>query len=74
VHHEDVDQPPRPRSALTLRLVLAAFGLVVCAGGAVMFAYAGLPLPLTMVTALLAVIAAVDLVVIVIRKAHGDPG
>lgn len=64
---------PPPRSALTLRLVLAAFGLIVCTAAAVIFAYSGLPLPLIVVAALLAVIAAADLAIIITRKAHGAP-
>src|SRR5918997_2642392 len=35
---------PPARSALTLRLVLAVFGLVVCVAGGVLFLAAGLPL------------------------------
>jgi hypothetical protein len=65
---------PPPRSALTLRLVLAAFGLVICAGAALIFAYAGLPVALVAVAALLAVVAAIDLAVVIRRKVHGDPG
>lgn len=65
---------PGPRSALTLRLVLAAFGLVVCAGAAVIFAYAGLPVALVVIAALAALVAAVDLVVVIRRKVHGEPG
>jgi hypothetical protein len=65
---------PPPRSALTLRLVLATFGLIVCTGAAVTFASAGLPAPLIVVAVLLAVVAAVDLAVIIWRKAHGEPG
>ncbi|MEV6412543.1 DUF6343 family protein [Kribbella sp. NPDC051718] len=65
---------PPPRSALTLRLVLAAFGLIVCAGAAVIFAYAGLPPALIVVAVLLAVVAAIDLIVVITRKARGEPG
>lgn len=63
--------PPPPRSALTLRLVLATFGLIVCTAAALIFAYAGLPAILIAIAALL---AAVDLVVIIRRKLHGAPG
>ncbi|TDU83845.1 hypothetical protein EV138_6309 [Kribbella voronezhensis] len=66
--------PPPPRSALTLRLILATFGLLVCAAAAIVFALLDLPLPLILVAALLAVVAAVDLVVITRRKLHGEPG
>jgi membrane protein YdbS with pleckstrin-like domain len=65
---------PPPRSALTLRLVLAAFGLIVCVGAAVIFTFSGLPPALIVVAVLLAVVAAVDLVVVITRKARGEPG
>ena len=65
---------PPPRSALTLRLVLATFGLIICTGAALVFAYSGLPVALIVVAALFAVVAAVDLAVIIRRKAHGEPG
>lgn len=65
---------PPARSALTLRLVLASFGLVVCAGGAVWSRQAGGPVWLTVGLALLAVIAIIDLGVIIRRKARGEPG
>ncbi len=65
---------PPPRSALTLRLVLASFGLIVCTAGALIFAFAGLPAELIVGAALLAVVAAVDLAVIIRRKLHGDTG
>jgi hypothetical protein len=76
-------QPPGRRgtvghaySALNLRLVLAGFGLVVCAGLAVLLIRAGLQV-LGWVCAVLAVIAAVDLVVVQLRRrarraAEGD--
>lgn len=60
-------------SALTLRLVLAAFGLVVCAAGAVLFGLAGVPLGWIAALAVLALVAAVDIVVVVRRKARGEP-
>jgi hypothetical protein len=59
---------PPAYSALNLRLVLAAFGLVVCAGAAVAFAFVG-TVAATVVFALLAVIALVDLVVVIRRRA-----
>jgi hypothetical protein len=66
--------PPPPRSALTLRLILAAFGLVICTAAAILFAVFDLPLVLVLLAALLALVAAVDLVVITRRKLHGEPG
>ena len=63
---------PPAQSALTLRLVLACFGLVVCAGGVGLF--------LTMVRSgwcagsVAAAAALVDIIVVVRRKARGEPG
>ncbi|MGY1804198.1 DUF6343 family protein [Blastococcus sp. SYSU D00922] len=62
------------RSALTLRLVLALFGVVVCFGGG--FAWLATDLPAWPGVALLVlgVVAVVDVVVILRRKARGEPG
>jgi FtsH-binding integral membrane protein len=54
-------------SALNLRLLLASFGLVSCAVLAVVSARVGLP-ALAVVLAVLAVVAAVDLIVIQRRR------
>nr|MDT0657288.1 DUF6343 family protein [Micromonospora sp. DSM 115978] len=65
-----------PKSALNLRLVLASFGLVVCAALGVLTARAGYPLPAG-VLGVLGLIAAVDLVVIQRRRAarrREEPG
>jgi hypothetical protein len=64
---------PPAQSALTLRLVLATFGLVVCAGGAVGAALAGATV-FCVILAIAAAIAAVDLAVVIRRKAGGEPG
>lgn len=61
-------------SALTLRLVLAVFGLLVCAAGAVWTAVVGGPLWLLIALVVLALVAVVDLIVIGRRKARGEPG
>jgi hypothetical protein len=61
------------RSALTLRAVLAAFGLVFGAGAAWISFAAGWSL-LGWVLALVAVIAVVDLAVVLNRKRRGEPG
>ena len=61
------------RSALTLRLVLAGFGLLVCAGGAVLFAALGASWTVVLALTVLALVA-IDLVVIVRRKRRGEPG
>ena len=64
---------PPARSALTLRLVLAVFGLVVCVAAGIGVLVAGMP---TWGVALfiMAGIALVDIAVIVRRKAQGEPG
>ena len=61
------------RSALTLRALLAVFGLVVSAGGAWFSFAAALP-GLGWVLVVVAVVALVDLVWILIRKGRGEPG
>ncbi len=61
------------RSALTLRAVLAAFGLVFCVGAA-WFAFAAGLAVVGWVAAAVAVIALVDLVVVLNRKRRGEPG
>jgi hypothetical protein len=62
------------QSALTLRLVLATFGLVVCLGAAVLWLVNDLPVWPAVVLFVLAAIAAVDLAVVVRRKRRGEPG
>jgi len=62
------------QSALTLRLVLAVFGLVVCVAGGVLVLAAGAPVWFAVVLFVLAAVALVDLVVVVRRKARGEPG
>jgi hypothetical protein len=64
---------PPAQSALTLRLVLAAFGLVFCTGAAVGAALWGAWL-LMAALVILAVVALADLVIVVRRKARGEPG
>lgn len=81
-HGIPASQPTAPeggagaaRSALTLRLVLAAFGLVVCTVFAVLaFAAADVPVVFPVVLLVLAAVALVDLVVVARRKARGEPG
>jgi hypothetical protein len=65
---------PPAQSPLTLRLVLATFGLVVCTGGAILLGLAGAPVGFTVVVAVLAVPAVIDIPVIVHRKRRGEPG
>jgi hypothetical protein len=65
---------PPAQSALTLRLVLAVFGLVVCVAGGILFLAVGAPVWGAVVLFLLGAVALVDIVVIVRRKARGEPG
>lgn len=61
------------RSALTLRLWLAGFGVVFCAVAAYLADRAGIGwLAITMIV--LAVIGAVDLAWVLHRKRRGEPG
>jgi hypothetical protein len=62
------------RSALTLRIVLATFGLLVCGAGAVLLWAADVPIAFPVIAALFAFVALVDLVVVIRRKRHGEPG
>jgi hypothetical protein len=64
---------PPAQSALTLRLVLAVFGVIVCgagAGWAITLGAVGFGIFL----AVLAAAAIVDIAVIVFRKSRGEPG
>jgi hypothetical protein len=61
-------EPPPPRSALTLRIVLASFGLVVCGVAAVLFVVNDVPTGWAIAAEFLAVVAALDLLVIGRRK------
>lgn len=65
---------PRAYSALTLRIVLAGFGLVLTTIFAVVVLVSRGSVWLVAAFALLAVIAAVDLVVVARRKRRGEPG
>jgi hypothetical protein len=60
-------------SALTLRAVLAGFGLVFCTGGAVLLVMAGLT-AVGVALAVLAAVALVDLAWVIHRKRRGEPG
>ena len=62
------------QSALTLRLILAAFGLVICVAGGVILLAAGVPVWVAVLFFLFAAVALVDLVVVIRRKARGEPG
>jgi heme A synthase len=76
-HHDPtagIGGAPPARSALTLRLVLAGFGLVVCVVLGIVALAAGVPLWLPVVLFVLAAVALVDLGVVARRKARGEPG
>jgi hypothetical protein len=62
------------RSALTLRLVLAAFGLVLCTVLGVLALASDVSPAYAVVLLLLAAVALVDLVVVARRKLRGEPG
>ena len=62
------------RSALTLRLILAVFGLVVCAVGAALFLVMVSQPAIAGALAFLAAVALVDIAVIARRKLRGEPG
>ncbi|MEV0289032.1 MULTISPECIES: DUF6343 family protein [unclassified Kribbella] len=61
-------EPPPPRSALTLRLVLACFGVAMWITAAVLSAVLDLPQGWVIAFGMLAVVAAVDLVIVAWRK------
>ncbi|MCP2165224.1 DUF6343 family protein [Goodfellowiella coeruleoviolacea] len=61
------------RSALTLRLWLAGFGVVFCAVAAVLAARAGFGWG-AVVLGVLAVVSLIDLVWVAHRKRRGEPG
>lgn len=65
---------PPARSALTLRLVLALFGVVVCVGLGLAWLATDLPAWPAVVLFVLGAVAVVDIVVILRRKARGEPG
>lgn len=64
-------EPPPPRSALTLRLVLACFGVALWITAAILFAAYDVPAGWVIACVVLAVVAVVDLVIVAWRK-HAD--
>lgn len=65
---------PPARSALTLRLILASWGFLLCAAGAAaLLIVVNAPIPAA-VAAFLAAVAAIDCAVVARRKRHGEPG
>ncbi|WP_169064590.1 DUF6343 family protein [Geodermatophilus dictyosporus] len=65
---------PPAQSALTLRLVLAAFGLVVCVVFGVLWLRTDLPSWPAVVLFASGAVALVDLLVVARRKRRGEPG
>ncbi|HEY6682724.1 MAG TPA: DUF6343 family protein [Propionibacteriaceae bacterium] len=61
-------------SALTLRLWLAVFGLVICTAFAIWLYLINAPIGFIVVLVALAAIAVVDIAVILRRKRRGEPG
>lgn len=62
------------RSALTLRLVLASFGFILATGFTVWALVIDAPTMYKVFPAIVAVIAAINIVVVARRKARGEPG
>jgi hypothetical protein len=65
---------PPARSALTLRAILAVFGFVVCTTTAVWLGIAGASRWYVIPLVALALVAVVDLLVVLHRKRRGEPG
>lgn len=65
---------PPAQSALTLRLVLAGFGLVVSVAGGLGWLATDLPAWPAVLLFVLGAIALVDIAVIIRRKSRGEPG
>lgn len=65
---------PPARSALTLRLVLATIGLISCGAGSAWAAVADTSSLLAVLLGLFALVAAIDIAVILRRKRRGEPG
>ncbi|GAB2669904.1 DUF6343 family protein [Kribbella swartbergensis] len=61
-------EPPPPRSALTLRLVLSVFGVALWVTAAFLFAAYDVPSGWVIACVVLAVVAVVDLVIVAWRK------
>lgn len=76
-HHDPtagIGGAPPARSALTLRLVLAIFGVVVGAGLAIWAYLIDAPTALIIIPAVVAVLAVINAVVVARRKLRGEPG
>jgi hypothetical protein len=65
---------PPARSALTLRLVLASFGLVACGLASAGFVVVAHQVVLAAIFAFFGAVALVDIIVVARRKLRGEPG
>jgi Family of unknown function (DUF6343) len=65
---------PPARSALTLRLILASFGLLACGLGAAAFVITVYEPVIAGLFAFFAAAAVVDIAVVIRRKQRGEPG
>ena len=65
-------EPAPPRSALTLRLVLASFGLALWIAAAVLAVVFDLPVGWVVAFGALAVVALVDLLIVAWRKRRAN--
>lgn len=61
-------------SALTLRLWLAGFGLVICTAFAIWLSVINAPVGFVLVLLGMAAVAVLDIAVILRRKRRGEPG
>jgi hypothetical protein len=61
-------EPPPPRSALTLRLVLSCFGVAMWITAAILFVAYDVPAGWVIACVVLAVVALADLVIVAWRK------
>lgn len=65
---------PPARSALTLRLILATFGVVVCGLGCAAFVFIASEPVIAGILAFFAAAGIADIVVVARRKLRGEPG
>lgn len=79
--HDDYHDPtagiagaPPARSALTLRLILASFGVVVCGAGAAGFVVFVHQPVIAGILAFLGAVGIADIAVVARRKFRGEPG
>jgi Family of unknown function (DUF6343) len=73
-YHDPLAGAPPARSALTLRLILASFGLLACGLGAAAFVIIVYEPVIAGLFAFFAAAAVVDIAVVIRRKQRGEPG